>query len=108
MVPALEARPIAVTGSPGRSGGSSSAVQVTLVAGPLERLAATIMTPRGLVVARAGDRVPDAGVVHSISVNQVLVEDGKRTYALPFAAEPASSLIQGAAQVVGPRQIGVQ
>ena len=100
IVPAMDARPITVTSSAGRGGSGSSSMQVTMVAGPLEKMVATIMTPRGLMVAKVGDRVPDAGVVRSISVNQVLVDDGKRTYSLPFAAEPASSLIQGATPMV--------
>lgn len=96
IVPAMDARPITVTSSAGRGGSGASSVQVTMVAGPLEKMVATIMTPRGLMVAKVGDRVPDAGIVRTISVNQVQVDDGKRTYSLPFAAEPASSLIQGA------------
>lgn len=102
-VPAIDARPIAVTGNAGRSGGSPSAssARVTMVAGPQGQLAATILTSNGLIVVRAGDRVPGLGTIRAISVSQVLVEDGKRTVSLPFAAEPASSLIQGGSPMPG-------
>lgn len=101
-VPGIDARPIAVERSPGRGGsGASGSARVTMVAGPKGQLAATIMTGRGLVVARTGDRIPDLGTIRSISVNQVLVEDGKRTVSIPFAAEPASSLIQGGGVMPG-------
>ncbi|MFT3960949.1 hypothetical protein [Propionivibrio sp.] len=100
-VPAADARPIDVEATPGRGGAAANSARVTMVAGPVGQLAATIMTARGLVVARAGDRVPGLGTIRAIAVNQVLVEDGKQTVSLPFAAEPAGSLIQGGAPMPG-------
>jgi hypothetical protein len=99
LVPAAEARPIPVEPASGRTGGAGSSLinsaRVTMVAGPSGQLAATIATANGLVVARAGERVPGLGLVRTIAINQVLVEDGKQTVSLPFSAEPASNLIQG-------------
>ena len=103
-VPATDARPIDVESTSGRGGGSASGstrASVTMVAGPAGQLAATVLTARGLVVVRAGDRMPGLGTVRSISVNQVLGENNKQTLSLPFAAEPASSLIQGGAGTPG-------
>lgn len=101
-VPAMDARPIAVVDAPGRSGSRSpSSSKVTMVAGPVGQLAATIQTPMGLIVAHVGDRVPDVGTIRAISVNQVLREEGKRITPIPFAAEPASSLIQGGTPTPG-------
>jgi type IV pilus biogenesis protein PilP len=94
MVPAITAQPIAVTPG-GRGSSNSAAAQVTMVAGSEGQLSATIQTAHGLIVARVGDKLPDIGIVRSIAANQVMVEDGKKTRSLPFAAEPASALIQG-------------
>ncbi|MDR2882039.1 MAG: hypothetical protein LBV29_09120 [Azoarcus sp.] len=94
MVPAIAAQPIAIAPG-GRGSSNAGAAQVTMVAGREGQLFATIQTARGLVVAKVGDKLPDLGVIRSIAVNQVIVEDGKKTHSLPFAFEPASALIQG-------------
>lgn len=99
-VPAIDARPIAVeSGRSSTAASTANAARVTMVAGPQGQLAATILTAQGLVVAHVGDRVPGLGTVRSISISQVVVENGKgkgktEVLSLPFAAEPTSNLIQ--------------
>ena len=109
-VPAIDARPISVESTSGRGGSANASnpersARVTMVAGPQGKLAATIMTAQGLVVARVGDRVPGLGTIRSVSINEVLVESGKGkqvvTVSLPFSAEPASNLIQSGAPTPG-------
>ncbi len=101
-VPALDARSIAITANNARAGNHNAGVaRVTMVAGPQGQLAATIQTAEGLIVARSGDRIPGVGVIRSVTVNQVLVQDGKRLSSLPFAPEPASSVIQGSSPLPG-------
>lgn len=97
-VPSLGgAEAIPVIGNRNQSSGSGNTAlaRVTMVAGPVGQLLATVQTSDGMVVARVGDRIPGVGTVKSISVNQVVVEDGRRSTAIPFAAEPTSNLIQG-------------
>ena len=101
-VPAADARPIPVEAVSGRGAdGTAGAARVTMVAGPQGKLAATLMTARGLVLARVGDRVPGVGTIRSISINQVVAENGKQTVSLPFSAEPVSNLIQAGAPMPG-------
>ena len=108
-VPAIDARPISVESTSGRGGANAGnlerSARVTMVAGPQGKLAATIMTAQGLVVAHAGDRVPGLGTIRSVSINEVLVESGKGkqvvTVSLPFSAEPASNMIQSGVPTPG-------
>lgn len=94
-VPSISAEPIPVMGSGNRNSSSAGAnsARVTMVAGPVGQLVATIQTHDGLVAARIGDKLAGVGVIKHISVNQVTADDGKRQFSIPFAAEPTSNLI---------------
>ncbi len=76
---------------------------VTMVAGQKDRLVATIQTADGgMVAVRVGDTVPNFGKVKTISVNQVLVETGKKSaVSIPFAQEPMNTVVQGSPQAGG-------
>lgn len=90
----VEPIPVISGGRPS-SGTSIASARVTMVAGAQGQLLATIQTNNGTVVAQEGERITGLGTVKRIAVNQVIIEDGKKTLSIPFAAEPTSNLIQG-------------
>lgn len=71
------------------------AARVQLVAGIGGKLTATIQTSEGgNTVARVGSRIPNLGIVRSIKTEEVIVENGKELYSVPFASEPVSNATQ--------------
>lgn len=66
--------------------------QVELVSGIGNKMHAQISLPDGrLVLASVGTKIPHLGVVKSISINNVMMEEGKQLFSLPFAAQTQST-----------------
>ena len=62
--------------------------RVELVEGIGTKLAATIqLSDGGNVIARAGMRISNLGFIKSIKTNEVLVQNGKETFSIPFLTE---------------------
>jgi len=60
--------------------------QVQLVSGYGDKMTATVSLPTGgTIVASIGTKIPDVGVVKSISIDRVTVEQGKQVISVPFA-----------------------
>lgn len=54
-----------------------------------------ILPSGGHVAAKVGSRIPGAGVIESVSIHSVMVSDGKRAIALPFASDGDASVLGG-------------
>lgn len=84
-------------GAPSMSGNaypdsSASLSLVQMVSGSGKNLTALISLPNGgRVTARVGSNIPGLGVVKSISLNEVAVENKKQTLILPFASDSSSA-----------------
>ena len=62
--------------------------RVELVEGVGTKLAATIqLSDGGNVIARAGMRISNLGFIKSIKTNEVLVQNGKETFSIPFLTD---------------------
>lgn len=62
--------------------------RVELVAGVGDKLAATIqLSDGGNAIARVGMRIPNLGIVKAIKTDEVIVQNGKETFSVPFASE---------------------
>lgn len=71
---------------------SASLPLVQMVSGSGKNLTALIsLSNGGRVTARVGSNIPGLGVVKSISLNEVAVENKKQTIILPFASDSAGS-----------------
>ena len=66
--------------------------QVQMVSGVGRQLTAIIALPNGSHMnVREGATIPGLGVVKSISVNEVIVQDKKQVISLPFASDTAGT-----------------
>lgn len=60
------------------------------------RIAAKVVSPYGgIVVARVGQHIKGIGTVKSISIDEVVVADGKETISLPFANDSSAGFSGG-------------
>lgn len=109
QVPAYDGRPIAVVPGGAKAARSDVSMRVTMVAGSAEQPAAMLQnSDGGQALVHVGDRLPGLGTVRSITRQQVVVADGKRTTSIPFAAEPVSSAMQGEAAAAAPMPFGLR
>jgi type IV pilus biogenesis protein PilP len=50
-----------------------------------------VLASGGHFSAKVGSRIPGVGVVESVSIHSVMVNDGKKSFALPFGGDDASA-----------------
>lgn len=80
--------PAATAGFPTKATYIDRSARVELVEGVGTKLAATIqLSDGGNVIAHAGMRISNLGFIKSIKTNEVLVQNGKETFSIPFLTE---------------------
>ena len=95
IVPAITHTPGSGNAGIGPESLGPSAARVHLVSGSGDKLSAQISVPGGgRVTARVGSHVPSLGLVKSISLNEVVVENDNVTSVVPFAADPSETAPQ--------------